>query len=313
MSDYLGNLVTRTLSEAAAVRPQLPSLFEQSVASGQTKSELEFEQETFSAGPPTTQRAEPTAWNQSSILTPRQSSLGEPESPPIKHRAETPASSPPPNLAPHQSSLGDPEAERIARRTGTPGSNLPPHESMTSDPEPIAPRSSRLKSIRHATEEPQPSFEGVVPRSASRREESKSVPVQAETNVGRVTPEMRKNDSRANARKISSPRARASEAAISVSQLSTPDSQLKSPSLVRSAATVQKIRAVEAVVPAIRSLPQLPPAPKSASAPTINVTIGRVEIRATSPAPAPLRAKPKSANVLSLEDYLRQRAKGGGR
>ena len=61
---------------------------------------------------------------------------------------------------------------------------------------------------------------------------------------------------------------------------------------------------------ACRSFRRLPsPAP----APTINVTIGRVEIRATSPAPPPQRARPKSANVLSLEDYLRQRAKGGGR
>jgi len=41
----------------------------------------------------------------------------------------------------------------------------------------------------------------------------------------------------------------------------------------------------------------------------INVTIGRVEIRAVSP-PAQQRAKPKPATVLSLEDYLRQRAKG---
>ena len=51
MSDYLGNLVTRTLSQAAIVRPQLPSLFEPSAASGQIKSESEFEQETVSEPP----------------------------------------------------------------------------------------------------------------------------------------------------------------------------------------------------------------------------------------------------------------------
>ena len=312
MSDYLNNLITRTVSEAAVVRPQLPSLFEPSVASGQIKSGLEFEQDTFSAGPPT-QRAEPTAWNPSSILTPRQSSLGEPESPPITHPAIKPAPASPSNLAPNQSSLGDPESERIAYRTGTLGSNLPPHQAMTSDPEPIAPRASHLKSIRHATEGPEPSSEDVVSRPASRREESKSVPVQTETNVGRVTAEMRKNDSDAGQRESSPRRARASEAPTSVSQLSTQDSEPTSPGFVWAAATVQKIRAVEAVVPVIRSLPQLPPAPKPASAPTINVTIGRVEIRATSPAPAPQRAQPKTANVLSLEDYLRQRATGGGR
>jgi hypothetical protein len=307
MSDYLGNLVTRTLSVAAAVQPQLPSLFEPSVASGQIKSELEFEQETFSAGPLITQRAEPTAWNPSSILTPRQSSLGEPEPPPITHLAVRPVPAPPSNLAPHQSALGDPESERIAHRTGTPGSNLPPHESAVRGPEPITPQASRPKGIPHATKDSQLSPESVVPQRMSRR------PVQVEPSVGPIRLELRKNDSRAGQRESSSRRARASEAPTLVSQLSAPDSQPKSPSLVRPAATVQKIRATEAVVPAIRSLPQFPPAPKPASAPTINVTIGRVEIRATSPAPPPQRARSKSANVLSLEDYLRQRASGGSR
>ena len=66
-----------------------------------------------------------------------------------------------------------------------------------------------------------------------------------------------------------------------------------------------------AVVPTIRSLPPIAPLPPAAAtaAPTINVTIGRVEIRAVPP-PAQQRAKPKPATVLSLEDYLRQRAKG---
>jgi hypothetical protein len=66
--------------------------------------------------------------------------------------------------------------------------------------------------------------------------------------------------------------------------------------------------AVQAVVPTIRSLPPVPPTPKRKPEPSINVTIGRVEIRAAPPAQQ--RAKPKPATVLSLEDYLRQRAKG---
>jgi hypothetical protein len=68
---------------------------------------------------------------------------------------------------------------------------------------------------------------------------------------------------------------------------------------------------VQPVVPTIRSLPPIPPLPPAAAiaTPSINVTIGRVEIRAVPP-PAQQRAKPKPATVLSLEDYLRQRAKG---
>jgi len=45
---------------------------------------------------------------------------------------------------------------------------------------------------------------------------------------------------------------------------------------------------------------------------SINVTIGRVEIRAVPPTPQQ-RAKPKPATVLSLEEYLCQRASGGSR
>lgn len=50
------------------------------------------------------------------------------------------------------------------------------------------------------------------------------------------------------------------------------------------------------------------------AAPIINVTIGRIEIRATSPAPRrPPRREPAGASPMSLEDYLRRRGGGGGR
>lgn len=60
-----------------------------------------------------------------------------------------------------------------------------------------------------------------------------------------------------------------------------------------------------------------PPATKEAStqaaAPTIQVTIGRVEVRATPlPAPAPKRPRAKPP-VMSLDEYLRQRNQGGQR
>ena len=48
----------------------------------------------------------------------------------------------------------------------------------------------------------------------------------------------------------------------------------------------------------------------SKSPPIIRVTIGRVEVRAVqSPAPGPKKAKPRPPK-LSLEDYLRKRARG---
>jgi hypothetical protein len=49
----------------------------------------------------------------------------------------------------------------------------------------------------------------------------------------------------------------------------------------------------------------------AAQEPTIHVTIGRVEIRATTASPAPSRPARPAAPKLNLEDYLRSRAGGG--
>jgi hypothetical protein len=50
---------------------------------------------------------------------------------------------------------------------------------------------------------------------------------------------------------------------------------------------------------------------KEKATPTIHVTIGRIEVRAT-PAPVQNKPKPKAQDPLSLDDYLRRR-NGGGR
>lgn len=58
------------------------------------------------------------------------------------------------------------------------------------------------------------------------------------------------------------------------------------------------------------------PAPTAESLvppPAIHVTIGRLEIRAVTPPAAQARPQSTRAPVVSLEDYLRQRASGGGR
>ena len=79
MSDYLGNLIARTVSPAVAVRPQLPSLFEPAPATREAKSGPEFEQENFVEQPPVTLPSEKLAPMPLSIPTPRQSVFREPE------------------------------------------------------------------------------------------------------------------------------------------------------------------------------------------------------------------------------------------
>jgi len=58
--------------------------------------------------------------------------------------------------------------------------------------------------------------------------------------------------------------------------------------------------------------PDAPARPAPAALPPIEVTIGRVEIRAVAPAPAPARPARAAGPRLSLDDYLRQRDGGGG-
>ncbi len=56
-----------------------------------------------------------------------------------------------------------------------------------------------------------------------------------------------------------------------------------------------------------------PPSAATSPQPSIQVTIGRVEVRASSPASPPLPARVKKEPALSLESYLRRRAEGGRR
>ena len=92
----------------------------------------------------------------------------------------------------------------------------------------------------------------------------------------------------------------------------------KPPSATQIAAERQpKLLPAMPIVPAsiIASPHILPPQPQREDAreqPSINVTIGRVEVRVAPPA-ARSRPQPAQARVMSLDEYLRQRTSGGSR
>jgi hypothetical protein len=245
MSDYLGNLIARTVSPAVAVRPQLPSVFEPARATREAKSEPEFEQENFVEQPAVTQPSEKLAPMPLSIPTPRQSVLREPEQtvPEISH----------PRKIREASQESEPVQPRIfGRAAPTPRENKSSNSTRRRLDVVKSPLRDVIASASHevsAREETRPSQASVA-----------SKPV--------VVPKLREHE-------------------------------------------LLKWSGVQPVVPSVRSLPPIAPLPPAAATapPTINVTIGRVEIRAVSP-PTQQRAKPKPATVLSLEDYLRQRAKG---
>jgi hypothetical protein len=58
---------------------------------------------------------------------------------------------------------------------------------------------------------------------------------------------------------------------------------------------------------------QIAPAGPPEAAPTIHVTIGRLEVRATPQPSPPQKEKHNRAPVMSLDEYLRQRSQGSGR
>jgi len=96
-----------------------------------------------------------------------------------------------------------------------------------------------------------------------------------------------------------------------LSSLTPPQSsRLESQNELRSLLAATQVQPVPKIVPEnLSSVPQR----SAASQPTINVTIGRVEVKATreaAPAARPARA-PANPSVMSLQDYLQRRAAGG--
>lgn len=283
MNDYIGNLIARTVSPAAAVRPQLPSLFEPAPAAREAKSEPEFEHENFVEQPPVTRPSEKLAPTRLSIPTPRRSVLREPEQtvPDISRARkilETSQESEPARPATsirHQSTSREPSRIFFPRGDGR------------SSPEPEAPVQPRI--FRRAA--PTPS-EDKPSNSTQRRSDAIKSPLRdviasASHEVG-AREEIRPSQSSVAPKPVVVPELRKHE--------------------------LLKWSGVQPVVPTIRPLPPIAPLPPAAATapPTINVTIGRVEIRAVPP-PAQQRPKPKPPTVLSLDDYLRQRASGASR
>jgi hypothetical protein len=249
MSDYLGNLIARTVSPAAAVRPQLPSLFEPAPATRQVKREPEFELQSFV------------------------------EQPLVKESSE--------KAAPMASSI------------------VAVGQSVLHDPKQIVPDISPAREVLEASDK---SDVAVRPRIFSRaapsfRDEKQSSLIRRKSDV------------------IDSPPRHVVESA-SCKISARDETQSREPSVASTALAVPELRkhellnqpGIQPVVQKVQSLTQTAPVlPAVTTAPpTINVTIGRVEVRAVPP-PVQQRAKPKQATVLSLDAYLRQRANGDRR
>jgi hypothetical protein len=248
MSDYLGNLIARTVSPPAAVRPRLPSLFEPAPVTRETNSGPRFEEENFVEQPLITRPSENLAPMPLSIPTPRRSVFHEPEQ----------------------------TVPEISR----------PRKILELSPEPEAPVQPRIFPRTAPTlHKDEPSD------STRRRSDIIKSPLDV---VASASHEV-------NAREETG----GSQPAVALKPLVLPEPPERE---------LPARSDVQAIVPTIPLLTPIAPLPQSPATPvpTINVSIGRVEIRAVS-TQGQQRPKPKPATVLSLEDYLRQRAKGVSR
>jgi hypothetical protein len=311
MSDFLSGLVERSLAATGTVRPQSPSIFAPRLVNGR-------------AGFPGAENPAPRALDQanpqSAARVSRVQSLWrtDPE--------------PSPQFVTARSNPGVPSREVVELpdtvREGLACRNPPEMQQS----EPRSPASERTVDAATTNEKN---------KEASRTELSKaSAPIRPRLDLPEqrlpVTPKKEIHE-RADAAKIDKADGRASPPqspseqtpAISRAKKSVfPDSTWNPPCETRAGKIIEKItperdahrelaraRDAQAVSPRPSSLrpPVLMPQPKSsAAAPSINVTIGRIEVRATLP-PAPAKTPGPAAPILSLDEYLRQRAGGDRR
>ncbi len=353
MSDFLGYLIARSYDRAEVVQPRPVSLFEPSPENGgvSPSSLPEENMETLAPDTPTHPPAvvatpQPSPSPSLSQRDPKPSKRDDadtsrqaPPQPQIRHVVEQrdapvmplappdppqplapPAIATPPDIpvqeqakeqdmppppvaslrpsAPAQAPVRpDPAPTQVSSQLIPPPSPLPPSApKRTVEMEPLTPR--RTRPVVDQPEEPQaprrPLFEPTVQKTVL---EPATQPIVIERIVETVT------QPGAAQPQISARRDDRNDRARYEPLMPPPEPEGLSQDLAARPSALPEVRD--------RSLAEPPMAPEAP--PTIQVTIGRVEVRAT---PAPARKKKKARpqpTVMSLDDYLKQRAQGGSR
>lgn len=326
MSDYLANLVTRSVGPVEGVRPRLAALFEPPRGLGGALAGADAETETaaeaaaeqpISEGMPREHAPERQATTYPALArTPVAAPQSAPVAPIVQQVAHTPT--PPAFIAPRAS--GDVAGDTIGRAAPPQGSSVPVASALP--PALIAP-------AEHSPRQPDRVSAPLVPldRSApdNQREQrgatvdatrgSRREPLIERIVIERNVPtELRSANADAPPVQRHDPRQPAIAAAAPVAP---PTVSRTTPPLIVRAESPSGL--IARPLPAAMSVqPRLPthgePAePASAEPPTpiIQVTIGRIDVRATPAPAAPAQRQRATPPVMGLDDYLRQRAKRG--
>jgi hypothetical protein len=307
MSNYLSNLIARNISGLEVIQPRLPSLFEPMQGVSGLIPRQEFDLEKSMANPPVEefQRREV-----SGQMNSESSALSQPS-------AEHSATSAPQTSESSQHSILMPPSLEEARLVPSLYQSL---NDSAPNSSPLTPRSEPVQPSAISGRPSPPGHEAnLMPAEQRQRTTSEPLTVQQivteRTVIERIFP-------------AESPswleRLNTIDPAVSVlptimdPSIEPPGQSPAKPTSMPEERSVlrpltEQVTIPHQVIPSVRSLgldtPKFSATPQPA--PTIQVTIGRIEVRATPPT-APSSTQSRSApSVMSLEDYLRQR--GGGR
>jgi len=295
MSDYLGHLLERSFAPTPEVRPQVPSLFEPKPAGEQTKlrfSSLEDDRATVGENP---QKTNPS--------TNHGDNLQAPPSDEDQRR----------NIAAEkiEASIKSPSAREESPRGST--FEIPAKQTVKATSRPI--NSPLVTPPFHPEKRDNPVVTDSV-QPLTRQENSKPAPVGTRPAAGEVVDfradraERRYGDRRPPSFPLSHQPLRDDSEATNTLR---PREEVGAPNDFRPARAVKTTAVLPLAVASSREKnierKEIAGASHAAVPPSIQVTIGRVEIRATPP-PVVTRAAPRKESGLSLENYLQRRAGG---
>jgi hypothetical protein len=317
MSNYLQNLIAKSFNQAEVARPRLASRFEPLVPSALPAfGDLH---------PPETLDVERAPADAPGTNT-RQENRQDKES---KNALQLPMMNQPSKEIETPVWRGNQQLETLEEQTAEP--QIRPRQTTPQnriDVQPSAPQASEKAHQENASPKPsvanltepkrQPTQQGnadaspeaawLPGRAALQQERKNPLKQSVQPHSKMSVPPFRQYESAQIRRPINEPSAKQEAKASTITDLTGALEANKvtvEPRIVR---PVENRRASGKVKPFHQELPAQPT--EIPAAPTINVTIGRIEVRATTAAAQP-RKPPPVAQTMSLDEYLRRRNQGG--
>ena len=293
MKDFLSQLVARSTAPALAVRPRLPSRFE---AASEAAGITAFPSDSTPSAPLETKASPARTSRTSPLNSDRQQAPPTPAEPEASIASPSPQITPPPlqNHSPSRSAVSATDTP------AAPAAHSSKLETPASPPSSPASKSVTASVLPNPATEPQPakpffqpSFDSGIQPPGPTGPNSISEEAFPAAAVSAAKPQP------------------VSPTPLASAIAPTPTSGLRSQSQI---SYLKSPIPRPAAAPAVVARPTPAPAPTAAAAPAppvVQITIGRVELRAIV-TPASPRAVPPPAPKLGLDEYLRQRT-GGAR